>query len=85
MKPWQVVFNLRSARRTLAWSALIAITVLLALPLQSFAASALIAPGLAARADACQSTAGAALADGDDVRARFLADVCGTAISHPTP
>ena len=85
MKSWHVVFNLRSARRILAWSALIAITVQLALLLQSLAASALITAGPAARADACQSTAGAALADGDDVRARFLADLCGTAISHPSP
>ncbi len=48
------------------------ITLLLALLLQALAASALVAPGQAARADACTSSAGAALADGDDVRARFL-------------
>ena len=29
----------------------------------------------------CQSTAAAALADGDDARARFLADSCGPAIT----
>ena len=81
MKPWHVVINPRWAARVLAWSALIAITVLLALLLQSLAASALVAPRSAEPPAACQFTAGAALADGDDVRARFLANLCGTAIA----
>lgn len=85
MTPWHGVFNIGSARQMLAWSALIAIAVLLGLLLHSLVANALITPGPAARPDACQSTAGAALADGDDVRARFLARVCGTAVSYPSP
>jgi len=87
MKPWHVVINLRWAARVLAWSALIATTVLLALLLQYLAASALVAPRSAEEPAACQSTAaGAALADGDDVRARFLADLCHIAIApHPGP
>ena len=79
MQPWHVVINPRWAARVLAWSALMAISVLLALLLQSFAASALVAPGSAEPPASCQSIAGAALADGDDVRARFLADLCRTA------
>ena len=86
MNPWHVVINLRWVARVLAWSALMAISVLLALLLQSFAASALVAPGSAEPPAACQSTAGAALADGDDVRARFRADLCRTASApHPGP
>ena len=86
MKPWHVVINLRWAGRMLAWSTLIAITVLLALLLQSLAASALVAPRSPTPPATCQSTAGAALADGDDVRARFLANLCGTPIApHPSP
>jgi hypothetical protein len=86
MKPWHVVINLRWAARVLAWSVLIATTVLLALLLQSLAASALVAPRSAEERAACLSTAGAALADGDDVRARFLADLCRAAIApHPGP
>ena len=81
MKPWHVVINLRWAARVLAWSALMVITVLFALLLQSLAASALVAPRSAEPPAACQSTAGAALADGDDVRARFLADLCRTTIA----
>jgi len=85
MNPWHVVINPRWAARVLAWSALMATSVLLALLLQSFAASALVGPGSAELPVACQSTAGAALADGDDVRARFLADLCRTAIApHPS-
>ena len=79
MKLWHVVINLRWAARVLAWSALIATTVLLALLLQSLAASALVAPRSAEAPTACQSAAGAALSDGDDVRARFLANLCRTA------
>ena len=76
-----LVTNLRRTGRVLAWSALIAITVILALLLQSLAASALVAPVAATPLEACQSTAGAALADGDDVRARFLARLCGSDIA----
>jgi hypothetical protein len=79
MKPWHVVINLRWAARVLAWSALIATTVLLALLLQSLVASALVAPRSAEEPTACLSNAGAALSDGDDVRARFLANLCRTA------
>ena len=79
MQPGHVVINPRWAARVLAWSSLMAISVLLALLLQSFAASALVAPGSAEPPASCQSIAGAALADGDDVRARFLADLCRTA------
>jgi hypothetical protein len=86
MRPWQHVFNLRWNRRMLAWSVLMAITVLLAVLLQSLAASALVAPRSATPPAACQTPAGAALADGDDVRARFLADACRTAIApQPDP
>jgi hypothetical protein len=81
MKPWRVVINSRWAARVLAWSALTAISVLLALLLQSLAASALVAPGSTEPPAACQSTADSALADGDDVRARFLADLCRTTIA----
>src|SRR5437879_3059222 len=79
MRPRCVLINLRWVARMLAWSALITTTVLLALLLQSLAASALVPPRSAEPPAACRSTAGAALADGDDVRARFLADLCRTA------
>jgi len=86
MQPWHAVINLRRAARVLAWSALIATIVLLAFVVQSLAGSALGAPGAAVPPAACQTTAGAALADGDDVRARFLADLCRAAIApHPGP
>jgi hypothetical protein len=75
MKPRQVMINLRLARRMLAWSALIAITVVLALLLQALAASALVAPGPFALSAACQ----AALAAGDNERESFLAHLCGGA------
>ncbi len=81
MKPQRVILNLRWVGRVLAWSTLMAITLLLALLLQALAASALVTPEPAARAAACQTSAGAALADGDDVRARFLAGLCDGAIA----
>ena len=65
MKPQHIMLNLRWSGRVLAWSALMVITLLLALLLQALAASALVAPGPAARANACTSSAGAALADRD--------------------
>jgi hypothetical protein len=75
MKPRHVMINLRLARRMLAWSALIAITVVLALLLQALAANALVAPGPVALSPACQ----AALAAGDNERESFLAHLCGGA------
>ena len=85
MKPWHVVVNVRWAARALPWSALMVVAVLLALLLQSLAASALVAPRSEEPPATCQSTAGAALADGDDVRARFMADLCRTALKeHPS-
>ena len=80
MQPPHVMINLRWARRVLAWSTLTAITLLLAFLLQALATSALIASGPAAPPAACQTPVGAALADGDDVRARFLVQLCGGAI-----
>ena len=72
MKPQHVMINLRSTRRILAWSALIAIALVLALLLQSLAASALVAPGPVALSAACQ----AALAAGDNQRESFLEHSC---------
>jgi hypothetical protein len=63
----------------LAWSALMATSLVLAMLLQALVATALVASGSEAPPAACQAPAGAALADGDDVRARFLADLCGGA------
>jgi hypothetical protein len=86
MKPRNVVINLRWAAHVLAWSALTVITVLLAILLQALAASALVAARSADPPTTCLSTAGAALADGDDVRARFLAKLCRSAgASLPSP
>jgi hypothetical protein len=73
--------------RLLAWSALLATALVAALLLEAFAASALVAQGTAAPSDVCATPnpVTAALADGDDVRARFLAHLCGGAIaSHPS-
>jgi len=72
MKPQHVMIDLRSTRRMLAWSALIAIALVLALLLQSLAASALVAPGPVALSAACQ----AALAAGDNQRESFLEHSC---------
>jgi hypothetical protein len=86
MKPGNVVINLRWAARVLAWSALTVIAVLFALLLQALAASALVVPRSADPPTTCLSAAGAALADGDDVRARFLANLCRSAgASLPGP
>jgi hypothetical protein len=84
MKPRHVMTNLRSARRMLAWSALIAITLALALLLLALAASALLAPGPVAFSPACL----AALSARDNVRESFLAHLCdgpigATATSAP--
>jgi hypothetical protein len=72
MKPQYVMLNLESTRRMLAWSALIAIALVLALLLQAVAASALVAPGQVAFSPACQ----AALAAGDNERESFLVHLC---------
>ena len=72
MKPRHVMINLRSARRILAWSVLIAITLVLALLLEALAASALVAPKSAELPAACR----AALSSGHDERESFLAHVC---------
>jgi hypothetical protein len=75
MEPRHVMINLLSATRMLAWSALIVITLVLALLLQALAASAGIAPGPVALSTACQ----AALAAGDNEREGFLEHSCGGA------
>jgi hypothetical protein len=80
VKQRRVVVNHGLAARAVEWSALSSMTVLFALFLQSFAASALVARPLAEPPATCLSIAGAALADGDDVRAGFLANLCGTAV-----
>jgi len=76
-QPAGVNHNLRWARRVLAWNALMAIAVVLALLVQALAASALVAPGPAVLPAACQ----AALAAGDNERESFLAHLCDGAIS----
>ena len=84
MKPLHVMINLRSTRRMLAWSALIAISVVLTLLLHAVAASALVAPGPVGFSAACQ----AALAAGDNERESFLVhacDVAAVASSKPLP
>jgi hypothetical protein len=80
MKQRHAVVNTGWLARAVAWIALISMTVLLALLLQSFAARALIARPSMEPPATCLSAAGRALADGDDVRARFLANLCGTAV-----
>jgi hypothetical protein len=75
MSPYEFVTNL-PARRVLAWATLIAIALLFALALQALAANVLRDPASTA-STVCHAQANAALADGDDVRARFLAQLCG--------
>jgi len=63
--------------RVLAWSALMAITLVLAFLVQALAARTLAQePGVPPAACQSDSPATAALADGDDVRARFLVTLC---------
>jgi hypothetical protein len=81
MQPRHDMLNIRLARQVLAWRALMAITVLLTLLLQSLAASALVASRSAEPPTACQSTAGAALVHGNYVDIALLADVCRTQIA----
>jgi hypothetical protein len=72
-QPVRVSRNLRRAGRLLAWSALMAIAILVALVLQNLAASAvLVAQGPAELPAACR----AALAAGDHVRESFVAHSC---------
>jgi hypothetical protein len=72
MRPQRVAINLRWAGRMLAWSALMATTLALAVVLQALAANALVAPGPVALSPACQ----AALAAGDNQRESFLEHSC---------
>ena len=76
--PWAYASMGKKPGRVLAWSALMAVTLLLALLLQALAAGALVETGPVGPPDACLSAgpATAALADGDDVRARFLVNLC---------
>jgi hypothetical protein len=64
----------------LAWSALMATSLVLAVLLQALAATALVGSGSDTPPADCQSPAGAALSDGDEISARFVADICGGAI-----
>jgi hypothetical protein len=84
VKQRHVLVNPGWLARAVAWSALISMTVLLALLLQSFAASALVTRPSSESPATCLSAAGAALADGDDVRTRFLANSCDTGVA-PQP
>jgi hypothetical protein len=61
-----------TVRRAFAWAALLALCLLLATALQAMASKALIEPRPSSSAVEL-SPVTAALADGDDVRARFLA------------
>lgn len=80
MQPWHPVINLRWVAWVLPWSALLGTSVLLALLLQALAASLLVESRSVEPPTTCQSVAAAALADGDDVRARFLASSCSTTV-----
>ena len=74
--------------RVVAWSALIAVILLLAALLDAVATSALIESPPPGPFASCRSAepATAALADGDDVRLRFLANLCGQeSAAHPEP
>ena len=65
--------NINQAWRVLAWAALMVTAILLAILVQALAAGALVEPLAAEPPAVCLSPATAALADGDDVRARLLA------------
>jgi hypothetical protein len=56
----------------MAWSALVAITLLLAIIVQALAATTLVGPGPAAFTNSCR----AALAAGDHARESFLDHSC---------
>jgi hypothetical protein len=74
------VVNPGWAARAVVWSVFISMTVLLALLIQSLAANVLVTRPSAEPPATCLSAAGSALADGDDVRERFLANLCGTVV-----
>jgi hypothetical protein len=76
MRPRHIMLDLRSTRRIVAWSALVAIVLVLVLLLQALATSALVASGQLALSPACQ----AALAAGDNERESFLGHLCGEAV-----
>jgi len=69
----------RQPVQILGWTALMGVTLLLALLLQALASTAPAAPVPAPPASPCGTPATVALADGDDVRARFLVNICRTA------
>ena len=75
--------------RVLAWCAFLTLTLMLALMLQALAVSALGTPGTPtpANVDICATpySATAALADGDDVRARFVSNLCAEATREMSP
>jgi hypothetical protein len=73
MKPPHVVPHLHFPGRELAWSALLAITLLIVLLLQALAAAGLVEKEPATPPPVItRSAASDALEDGDDVRARFI-------------
>jgi hypothetical protein len=59
-------------QQVLAWTALLAVTLLLAVLLQATVTKAMFRAAQAASAPLGPSPATAALADGDDVRARYI-------------
>jgi hypothetical protein len=67
----------------LGWTALVTIALLLALLLQALASTVPAAPAPAALPSACETPVSFALADGDDVRARFLIRLCATSVDLP--
>jgi hypothetical protein len=77
LRPWNVV----------AWSVVLASTLALASLFHAVAGSALRGPAMTAPGPGRPSPATAALADGDDVRARFLAGrpaaTCAMIVDQP--
>ena len=63
--------------QVLRWCALIAVSLVLASLVQAIAAAALVDAGAAGPPATRLSATTAALADGDDVRARFLVSIDG--------
>jgi hypothetical protein len=74
------VSNLGWTNRALAWTVLIAITLLLGLLFQALAASAFAPTGPPLLPAACR----AALSTGNDERESFLAHVCNGAVGGPS-
>ena len=72
MNPQHLTMNARLGWRVLAWIALIAITLVLALLFQALAASASGSPGPVRLTTQCR----AALAASNHVRESFLAHLC---------